>query len=352
MSQSRSTILKRTSNGARADETGEYQFQLIPPGTYRLKAEYPGFAPSEIHVEVAVATSVRADLTLRIQPLREEIKVVGEGGVSVQTENASLGQVITPHELTELPSLGRSLYDFIAIMPGATLSNDALGVGVAVAGGRTQRANYLLDGAENNEILMSAPAMDVPLDSIQEFKVQTNHFSAEYGRNSGFTANITTKSGTNTLHGSLYEYVRNSAFAANSFDNNAHSLQRPVFNRHQFGGTVGGPVRQGKLFFFVSTEAIRVRSSGPDKFFVPTPQLLAISSPGTQAIFERFPLPKNLSTTNVRNELVCPYGRNCDPTSGGLISLPAFAFTSRIGPQDFGAGPRRTLFWRRAVSIG
>jgi HSP20 family molecular chaperone IbpA len=104
---------RRTST----DATGEYHFQLIPPGTYRLEAEYPGFAPSEINVEIVVATSVRADLTLRIQPAREEIKVLGEGAVSVQTENASLGQVITPHELTELPSLGRSLYDFIAIMP-------------------------------------------------------------------------------------------------------------------------------------------------------------------------------------------------------------------------------------------
>ena len=327
---------RRTST----DATGEYHFQLIPPGTYRLKAQYPGFAPSEINVEIVVATSVRADLTLRIQPAREEIKVLGEGAVSVQTENASLGQVITPHELTELPSLGRSLYDFIAIMPGATSSNDALGVGVAVDGGRTQSANYLLDGAENNEIFMSAPAMDVPLDSIQEFKVQTNHFSAEYGRNSGFTVNIVTKSGTNTLHGSLYDYFRNSAFAANTFDNNAHGLPRAVFNRHQFGGTIGGPLRKGKLFFFASTEAIRVRSSGPNNFFVPTPQLLAASSPGTQAIFERFPLPKNLSTTNVRNEFVCPYGFSCDPQSGGgLVSLPAFAFTSRIGPQDFGAGP-------------
>jgi hypothetical protein len=332
---------RRTITNAR----GEYRFELIPPGTYRLTAENPGFAPSQINVEVVVATSVRADVTLRIQPLREEVKVLGEGGVSVQAENASLGQVISPREMTELPSLGRSLYDFIAIMPGATFSNDALGVGFAVNGGRTQSANYLLDGAENNEILMSAPAMDVPLDSIEEFKVQTNHYSAEYGRNSGFTANIVTKSGTNSLHGSLYDYTRNSALAANTYDNNAHNLPRAVFNRHQFGGTIGGPVRKGKLFFFASTEAIRVRSSGPNNFFVPTPQLLAISAPGTQAIFERFPLPKNLSLTNVRTELLCPFGVACDSQSGrALVSLPAFAFTSRTGPHDFGAGaPQNTI---------
>src|SRR5215469_14683288 len=319
---------------------GEYTFELIPPGHYRARAEAASFAPTDVNVEVVVATSVRADLVLRIQQVREDVKVIGEGGVSVQTENADLGRVVSPTEMTELPSVGRSLYDFVALMPGATLSNDAIGIGFAINGGRTQSANYLLDGAENNEIIMSAPALDVPLDSIQEFNVQTNHFSAEYGRNSAFTANIITKSGTNSFHGSAYDYVRNSALAANTFDNNAHQLPRAVFNRHQFGGTAGGPLGQGKLFFFASSEGILVRSSGPNNFFVPTPQLVAISAPGTQAIFRRFPLPLELSSTNVKTELVCPFGVSCDPQSGrALVTVPAFAFTSRVAPQDFGAGP-------------
>ena len=152
------------------------------------------------------------------------MKVLGEGRISLQTENANLGRTISPREISDLPSLTRSPYDFIAIVPGASLSNDQIGVGFNVNGGRTQSANYLLDGGENNETSMSAPALDVPLDALQEFSVQTNHFSAEYGRNSGFIANLATKSGTNAFHGSLYDYIRNSAFAANTFDNNAHSL--------------------------------------------------------------------------------------------------------------------------------
>jgi hypothetical protein len=328
-----------------ANIQGEYILALIPPGTYGVVVERTGFASTIVEVEVVVATPVRVDVTLRIQPVQQEVKVFGESGVAVQTENANLGRVISPHEITELPSLGRSLYDFIALVPGATLSNDALGVGYAINGGRTQSANYLLDGSENNEIFMSAPAMDVPLDSIQEFNIQTNHFSAEYGRNSGFTANIVTKSGTNDFHGSLYDYVRNSAFAANTFDNNAHGLPRPVFNRHQFGGTAGGPLRKGKLFFFASTEGILVRSSGPTSFFVPTPDLLAISAPGTQAIFQRFPLPSNLSSTNVKREPLCPFAVSCDAHTGvGYVTIQAFAYTTRIGPQDFGAGaPQNTI---------
>jgi hypothetical protein len=328
-----------------ANTEGEYTFELVPPGTFQLVVEYTGFAPTTVNVEVVVATSVRADAILQIQSARQEVRVFGENGVAVQTENAGLGRVISPHEITELPSLGRSLYDFVAIMPGAILSNDGLGVGYAINGGRTQSANYLLDGAESNDIMMSAPAMDVPLDSIQEFNIQTNHLSAEYGRNSAFTANIVTKSGTNDFHGSLYDYVRNSALAANTFNNNANNLPRAVFNRNQFGGTVGGPLRKGKLFFFVSTEAILVRSSGPTSFFVPTPDLLAISAPGTQAILERFPIPSNLSSTNVRSETLCPFAVWCDAHTGaGYVTIPAFAYTTRIGPQDFGAGaPQNTV---------
>jgi len=324
---------------------GEYAFELAPPGKFTLRAEANGFAATTVNVEVVVATPVRADLTLGVQSLQQEVKVLGENGVSVQTENASLGRTISPHEMSELPSLGRSPYDFMALVPGAILSNDLLGVGFAVNGGRTQSANYLLDGAENNDSFMSAPAQDVPLDSVEEFNIQTNHASAEYGRNSGFTANIVTKSGTNDFHGSLYDYIRNSALAANTFDNNAHGFSRPVFNRHQFGGSLGGPIRPAKLFFFASMEPIRVRSSGPNTFYVPTPQLLAISAPGTQAIFQRYPLPSDLSSTNVLTRPVCPYGVSCDPQSGaGFVTLSAFAFTSRIGPQNAGAGfPQNTI---------
>jgi Carboxypeptidase regulatory-like domain/TonB-dependent Receptor Plug Domain len=323
-----------------ANIQGEYAFELLPPGRFSVRAESSGFAPTAAIVEVVVATPVRANLVLRVQPLKEEVKVLGESGVSVQTENASQGRVVSPREMTELPSLGRRPYDFIALMPGATFSNDGAGVGFAVNGGRTQSANYLLDGAENNETMAPAPAQDVPLDSIQEFNVQTNHYSAEYGRNSGFTANIVTKSGTNTFHGSLYDYFRNSALAANTFDANAHGLSRPVFNRNQFGGTLGGPIRQGKLFYFAALETILVRSNGWNYCYVPTPQLLEISSPGTQAIFERFPLPRNLSSTDVHQEKLCPFGATCNAQTGvGYVTIPAFAFTTRLGPQDFGGGP-------------
>lgn len=324
---------------------GEYVFQLVSPGKFTVQAQASGFAPMTVNVEVAVATPIRADVTLQVQPLQQSVNVFGENGVAVQTENAGLGRTISPHEMSELPSINRSPYDFIAVMPGAVRSDDGGGVGLAVNGARTSSGNYLLDGSENNDTFMSAPGQDVPLDSIEEFSVQTNHFSAEYGRNSGFMANIVTKAGTNHFHGTFYDYIRNSALAANTYDNNAHGFPRPVFNRHQFGGTLGGPIRQRKLFFFASVEPIIVRSSTTNTFFVPTPQLLAISAQGTQAIFQAYPLPEHLSSTNVQLREVCPFGSTCDSqTKAGFVTLPAFAFTSRAGPQDAGAGaPGNTI---------
>src|SRR5579862_1484376 len=295
---------------------GEYSFQLVPPGEFTLRAEAIGFAAATLRIEVVVATTVRVDLSLGIQSLPQTVDVVGESGVAVQTETADLGRTISPHEMSALPSLTRSPYDFMTLIPGAVASNDTIGVGFSVNGARTQSGNYLLDGSENNDSFMSAPAQDVPLDAIEEFSVQTNHYSAEYGRNSGFVANIITKAGTNHFHGSVYDYLRSSALAANTFDNNAHGFPRPVFTRHQFGGTSGGPLRPGKLFFFISMEPIRVRSTTLNSFYVPTPQLLAISSPGTQSIFERFPVVGKLSSTDFLTGTVCPFGVKCNSQMG------------------------------------
>jgi hypothetical protein len=321
---------------------GEYAFELVPPGKFTLHAEAPalGFAAATANVEVFVASRVRADLLLGVQSVKQEVEVLGESGVAVKTESAGLGHAITARQLSDLPSLTRNPYDFIALMAGANPTRDGRGVGFAVNGQRSVSGNFLLDGGEDNDTFLAAPAQSVPLDSIAEVNVQTGHYTAEYGRNSGFIANVLTKEGGNHLHGSLYDYFRTSSLAANSFGNNARDLPRPVFNRHQFGGALGGPIRKGGLSFFFSVEPILVRSTGSNVFRVPTPQLLAISSPGTQAIFQRYPLPYDLSSTDVTTIVVCPFGVSCDPkTHAGFVTLPGFASTTRAGPQDAGAGP-------------
>jgi len=146
---------------------------------------------------------------------------------------------------------------------GATPTGVARGIGFAVNGQRAESGSFLLDG---------------------EYRIQTNNFTAEYGRNSGFIANVVTRAGANDVHGEAYQYMRNSAFASNTFQNNALGLSKPVFNRNQFGAQLAGPLRKDKVFFFAAVEPILVRSANAVQFYVPTPQLLSISSPGTHRL--------------------------------------------------------------------
>jgi outer membrane receptor protein involved in Fe transport len=343
-------ILKNTATGAERRATsnndGDYSFPAVSPGKYTVSAEARGFSLASVNVEVTVAASTRVDIILGIKGVEETV-TIGEAGVAVQTEDAQLGNTVSQRQIAELPTINRDPYAFIALSAGVTPSSDsrALGIGFAINGQRSASGNYILDGGENNDTFIAAPAQTVPLDTVQEFRVQTNNYTAEYGRGVGFIANVVTKSGTNEFHGSLYEFNRNSKLSANTLDNNANNLKRPVFNRNQFGGTFGGPVNENKLFFFGSFEPIFIRSSAPVSLFVPTPQLLAISSPAIQAIFQKYPLPNGLSTTNVRTRTVCPFGAPCDPTTGaGLVTIPAFAFVSRTGPQDAGAGPPQDTY--------
>jgi Carboxypeptidase regulatory-like domain/TonB dependent receptor len=344
-----SVVLNSVDTAAQRTTTssgeGVYNFGLLAPGRYRLEAWASGFDAAEVEVEISVAVTTRADIFLNLKKVQQTATVFGANGVAVQTENAELGMIVNRREITDLPSETRNPYDFIALSPGANLSNDGGGVGFAVNGQRSTSGNYMLDGAENNNPFAARPGQNVPLDSIEEYRLQSNNYTAEFGRNSGFVANVLTKSGSNEFHGSLYDYVRNSAFAANSYDGKAHGLSRPVFNRHQFGGTFGGPIQKKKLFFFGSIEPVLVRSNAPQPFFVPTSQLISLSSPGVQALFDRYPIPPNVSTTNVLMRLVCPFGSTCDiGTGSGFVNLPAFAFTSRNGPLDVGAGPPQNSY--------
>ena len=220
--------------------------------------------------------------------------VASEGGVAVESQNAQLSNVVNGRQVVELPLITRNPYDLIALSAGATDGPDRgsgseRGGGFVVNGQRSQSGNFILDGGENNDTFNAKPGQKVPLDAIQEFRVQTNNYTAEYGRGSGFVANVVTKSGSNGFHGTVYEFNRNAALAANDFFNNANGLSKPQFNRNQFGFSGGGPIVRDKTFFFGSAEWVKVRSSVDTGFYVPTPELLAASSAATQSIFAGLP---------------------------------------------------------------
>jgi len=324
---------------------GLYRILNLPPGNYRVIVRLFGFRTIvkpgvRLHVQDVIALNFSMQIGSVIASVTED-----EGAPLIQAETAMQSTTVSQFTLTDLPSLTRNPYDFVALSAGATPASVARGIGFALNGQRAESGSFLLDGSDNNEPYNTGPGQIVPLDSVQEYRLLTNNYTAEYGRNVGFVANVVTKSGTNELHGAAYYFNRNSKLAANTFENNARAISRPVFNRHQLGGAAGGAIIKDKLFFFTAVEPILVRSSGALSYYVPTPDLLAISSAGTNAIFREFPLPAVLSTTDVSIRTVCPFGRGCgSKISTGFVTIPAFASTLRTGPVDAGAGPPQDTY--------
>jgi Carboxypeptidase regulatory-like domain len=335
------TTLKTKTN-----HLGLYRIPNLPPGYYRVIVRMFGFRTMvkpglKLHVQDVIGLNFSMQLGSAIASITQE-----EGVPLVQAETGMQSTTVNQLAITNLPSLTRNPYDFVALSAGAAPTGKG-GAGFALNGQRSESGSFLLDGSENNDSYNSGPGQIVPLDVVEEYRLMTHNFTAEFGRNTGFIANVVTKSGTNEFHGAAYYFSRNSALAANTYENNARGIPRPVFNRHQLGGAVGGPVLRDKLFFYAAVEPILVRSSATLSYYVPTPELLAVSSAGTNTMFRHFPLPSNLSQTDVSIRTVCPFGRFCGSTiNSGFVTIPAFASITRTGPVDAGAGvPQDTLLW-------
>ncbi len=223
------------------------------------------------------------------------------------------------------------------------------GAGFSINGQREASTNILLDGSSNNDEFNATVGQQIPLDAVAEFSVLTSDFTAEYGRASGGVVNVVTKSGTNAFHGTAYEFNRVSRFSSNSFQSNADSQPKAVFDRNQFGYSVGGPILKDKLFFFNSTEWIRVRSGANVFAWVPTPDLLSAAAPVTQSFFSTLgqlrSSASNLGTIS-RAGLIGVTGS--DPCASGPCSTlgmntPLFEHVGYTAPADAGGGvPQNT----------
>jgi len=346
----------------RTNDEGLYRISNLPPGFYRVVLQKHGFTTIikpgvELHVQDIIG------LNFEMQIGSETVSVTEmEGAPLLQADTATLGQTIEPTLIEALPLLTRDPHDLVTLAAGAVghvsiaprpgiarstggegfpIDKDRseskilpAGVGFAVNGQRPESVNFLIDGADSNaNPATTAPGQILPIEAVREYRILSNGFSAEYGRNTGFISNLVTKTGTNEFHGSLYDYAHNSALGANSFDNNARGAPRPAFNRHQFGGSFGGPILQDKMFFFGSLESILVRSSITRSFLVPSPELLAISSPATQALFKKYPPPADIAQPSSTKYSVTPSG------GGPQVQIPTLMTVFVRGPIDRGAGP-------------
>ena len=288
---SQGTGLSREST---TDDSGHYLVPLLPVATYTLRVESSGFQSAEQKdVRLQVDESRELNFTLAPASVTEKV-VVNAEQVAVETTNATLGQVITSEEVADLPLNGRNFVQLATLTPGTTSStspgsfftsgadSEAATRGsfsLSTGGSREQETDWLLDGNDNNQLDEGGIAIFSSIDSIQEFKVLTYNYSAEYGERAGPTVLVTTKQGTNQLHGSVFEFFRNTKLDAKTFDFGATSPKQQ-FNLNQFGGALGGPIQKDKTFFFVDYQAKMQRRGVPFQGLVPTTSMTTPNASG------------------------------------------------------------------------
>jgi hypothetical protein len=308
------------------DTNGNYEFVNQRLGSYRVRVAEAGFQTAETEpFDLAVNARQRVDLTLALGQASESVTV--EGAVSLtETDTSSRGQVINPREIVEMPLNGRAYADLMLLAPGVAKSplengtDSSRDASFNVNGGRSELNNFMLDGVDNNAYGTSNQGFSNQViqpnpDALQQFKVETDNYSAEFGRASGAVVNATIKSGTNQFHGELWEFLRNT-------DLNAIGFFKPVgggtlpFNQNQFGAAFGGPVKKDKTFFFADYEGFR-RVYHPLQFAtVPTAAM-------TQGNFSAYNLPieNPLNNTTYTNGVI-PQSQYSPIAGAVLAALP------------------------------
>ena len=284
-------VIKNISTGtvanAATNGVGVFDAPNLPPGTYDLTASAAGFSTLvRNRITLTVGQELVLNLSLQVGNTSSQIEVTTEAP-TVDLANATVGGVVTEGTVEALPLNGRSWSDLAILAPGVhTVGNQpaisstdrtkrGMGLELSIAGGRPQQNNYLMDGVNINNYTNAGPGSllggNLGTDAVGEFSVLTTNYSAEYGRTSGGVISAITKSGTNQLHGTAYEFLRNKSLDAANFIDDISGNAKPPFERNQFGGSIGGPIQKEKTFFFVDYEGVRQRLGSTLTATVPTP---------------------------------------------------------------------------------
>ncbi len=315
-----------TSNlagGASSDASGYYYLPLLSPGIYQIRVMAAAYQSQEVQ-ELELTVAARIELDFRLRPLSDvwesgEYKsvflpgqktIVTFYGPNVDPSKSgsfeaqkgrreplesTVSEVIDSGEINNLPLEGRDVYSLLVTQPGVTSdSATGRGLGLSVNGQRPSSSNYLLDGLENNNYLITGPLAVVAPEAIQEYRISTNNFSAEYGRTSGFLANAITRTGSEEFHGMAYFYLENEALNANAFQQNLIGAPRSIDKQAQPGFFIGGPILKNRLFFSSAYEYFRSRGDGsPFPFLLPTTNFLSFTEPNSPArqLLTEYPAP-------------------------------------------------------------
>jgi Carboxypeptidase regulatory-like domain len=266
------------------NETGEFRFLSMPTGQYKIDVTKAGFKTyTRNPIDVVVDQATQADASMEVGNTSEQVVVTTQAPL-LQVENASLGQVVQGKAVTDIPLNGRNVLALVGLVPGVvpqgSSSTNLTGQNVFAAGnyqiggGTANQSSTLVDGGPVNVIYGNATIFVPDQDVVQEFRVQTNNNTAEYGMYTGGVINIATRAGTNNFHGTVYEYVRNTILDATDFFSKRGGIGKQPFHQNQFGGNIGGPIRKDKAFFFFDYQGYRQIYGASFRVNTPTPAML------------------------------------------------------------------------------
>ena len=310
-----------------SDSSGEYTAPLVPTGTYTVSGEISGFRKTSLaNVHVGVDTRVRADLKLELGQMSEAVTIQAETPL-IQTSSSELGATITDTQIEALPlngrnfvSLTRTIPGVLRPPPGANIDGAGslawrAGSGFSANGQRARDNNYLLDGVDNNETWLQTVVIFPSVDALDEFKIQTSTYAAEFGKSLGGVVNIQIKSGANAFRGNVFDFERNDKLDANNFFLNRAGRKKPDFKQHQFGATLGGPIVKDRTFFFADFQGLRINQGLAYSSTVPSLKMRSGDfSEISRTIFD----PLNPGTPFAGN--VIPSNR-IDPVSKNIINM-------------------------------
>jgi hypothetical protein len=286
---------------ATTNTSGEFQFLQLAPSTYSLVAEADGFKKINVSsVLVQVDQITHLDLALEVGTLTESVQVESAAPL-LENDKSTLSSVVDSRNISNMPLNGRQALDLALITPGVVPTSAGTQVlSFNVAGARSQSNTYLWDGVSNMDTQVNSNLNNFRIDdAVQEFSVQTSVASAEFGRGTGGTVSMVTKSGTNELHGTAFEYLRNNAFDATDFFINKQGGTKTPLHRNQFGGTMGGPIKKNRTFIFGSYEEFRQVNPTPSSTRVPTAAERAqVTDPISQRLLQFWPTANTTGTNN------------------------------------------------------
>jgi hypothetical protein len=311
------------------DAAGAYSFQDLPIGQYTVKVSASGLSPITEQVTLAVGQRAREDFHLQMGTTEQSVEV-NAGSLMLSPDDASISTVVGSETIEETPLSLRNWDDLLRVVPGVQISRFTQQSGATSAGRvgdfnvngiHSLQNDFILDGIDNNTFSenvqeLSTESAHPSLDTIAEFNVITNPYSAEYGRSPGGVVSVNTKSGTNRFHGLGYEYVRNNYFDANDFFSDRHGLTKPKYNQNQFGGNIGGPILKNRLFFFFDYEGTRIKQGVLRTSTVPLPnERIGDFSPATAAaVGVKYPTIYDPTTCSPAFS-----GSNCQPFANNTV---------------------------------